>query len=363
MKIRWEHELQLNSLIDIGAAPDGWLLIGRTEGATLADERHHILKLAPTGDVLWHTEYPFTGEVYWTRVITGTHDCYLAGSTSVIANSREDSSYSWSIRHKHYLGKTAHRIARIAEDGSYSWTRHLDGFSPICFGVVSSRGNIVLAGVHRSPVLVCLNAQGEELWRKAFPAYRGIPRDFLAVEDGFVLLGDNPHPHDEGGVSVMKTDENGNELWLHTYAGGWTSVGHKLVSVDEGVVLAGEIEHKIGWMQKIRHTGEAVPDWGYHYPDKDGNSGLIGAAEAHGGTLLAGKRGSACTRLRHVDATGAVVRQWDLRGWPVALQSRGDGYLLVRELGRGKSRRVLLTSFEVATTTTSNRVTGQNICG
>ena len=236
---------------DIGYAichteDEGYLLAGSTRSFGAGSSDIYIVRLNKFGSALWEKIYG--GEHYdAVRSVTPVHDGFvLTGDVWGNGNGRLDT----------YLIK-------IDNTGTKLWDRHFgtkerdNGFK-----VVTCRdGGFLVMGYSRGFqswgsgdfFVIRTDGNGNELWQNHYGAnYDDYGMDIVENQDGSILmLGTksgfyndvqaNYIVHDAD-ILLIKTDENGNELWRKTYGGDGHDFGYAITLADDGFYLLGSTQ-------------------------------------------------------------------------------------------------------------------------
>ena len=126
-------------------------------------------------------------------------------------------------------------------ESSYYWGRHgmdktSDGF--VITGTINNNTGIFLTKVDTS---------GQEIWRRTYTdssenlyAYDVVQ----TVDGGFAIIGRSALQDEKGDIYLIKTDEEGHQLWTQYYDLMAIESGRTLLSTDDnGLLLAGYTSH------------------------------------------------------------------------------------------------------------------------
>ncbi|MFC4356535.1 hypothetical protein ACFO0N_01065 [Halobium salinum] len=230
------------------------------------------------------------GEDLWRRTVEG--------SAAVAALDPVDGGFLV------LLGYPAPRLLRLDGDGRTLWTRDIEmpdgvGFEPVAL-VAREVGGYAIAGVsvegirvgpdafaeRRSPVVMAVDSDGHERWRRTFPAPDiivssdgkgnvewGPGSDIatgIAATGGGYLLVSNP----EGEPPVVRAlGARVEERWRRSYGNVYGGYLRSITPTPEGFVLTGRIldpeaDSEVPWLLAIDDAGE--PLWSYGYLFSDG---------------------------------------------------------------------------------------------
>lgn len=210
---------------------DGYVIAGYTNSFGAGDNDAYVVKTDDQGDTLWTRTYGGAGRDD-ARYVTQTADggYIIAGNT--FSFGATDCDY--------YLVKTDGA-------GDTLWTRRYDRPGSQDFlqsAQPTNDGGYILAG-NSNPIgasvmnflLVKTDSAGDTLWTHAYGA---LGYDFVysvqqTADDGFIVAGytDPPGAPVEDAV-VLKTDSNGDSLWMRTYGGMDSDKAHSVQQTDDG---------------------------------------------------------------------------------------------------------------------------------
>jgi hypothetical protein len=207
----------------------GYVVAGVTNSFGAGGYDFYVVKTNAQGDTLWTRTYGGTGddEAYsiqrtWDSgfVVAGYSASYGAGDPDFYA-------------------------VKINSQGDTLWTRTYGGDKAYCVQPTAD-GGFVIAGNggawNANFYAVKTDAQGDTLWTRTYGEWydyllEGRAYSVQGTEDhGFVIAG--PMQYGNRSFYVVKTDEQGDTLWTHTY-----TEGHDIHSIlqtsDGGFVVAG----------------------------------------------------------------------------------------------------------------------------
>jgi len=122
----------------------------------------------------------------------------------------------------------------IFSDGAYSIDRTSDGGCVIS-GKTESFGT---GGVY----LLKINSAGDTIWTKTYGGGSDVGNSVVQTTDGCYIIAGITESFGAGGedVYLIKTDENGDSLWIKTYGGTGHDGGYSVVQTsDKGYVITG----------------------------------------------------------------------------------------------------------------------------
>lgn len=177
--------------------------------------------------------------------VVATGDGYVVGGTIRI-NKRLNASNGWTDFNIYpYLTKAD-------LNGNAVWFRVFDnvdacGYSPEVHSVAATGGGYLVALSSGGPddgkiTLIKADQNGSPLWTKVYgePYTSYEAGTTIAVKDGYLVAGSRYSPEDNADRQyLLKTDPEGNFLWLKTYAGLNHSIVTSLTAVEDGYFLTG----------------------------------------------------------------------------------------------------------------------------
>ena len=147
-------------------------------------------------------------------------------------------------------------LLKVDADGNYVWSTTFGGDEDELFSAITptTDGGYVLAGYSESfspdgneeIYLVKVDANGQEIWSKT---YGGLGEDraneVVETTDGFYLTGDLETDNgDTTLIFLLKTDTDGDEVWMKTYGQSDFNQGEGLVLDSEGnLVITGHQDY------------------------------------------------------------------------------------------------------------------------
>ena len=204
--IVWTNHMSLNGARAIAAclAPDGSLLVLAENYSDGSAFKNVVLKLEPTGSVVWQT---VVGNSFLPN---GLKDIICTSDGNILAaGETRDAALQQDMR-----------LVKLDQGGNILWSQSFGdpGFNEQVSQLVEvANGDIVISGfglhgADRDMFLVRTNASGTMLWQNwyAKPATQ-YAHDLLQMSDGgFMVLGET-YGTNPTWIALLKTDANGNE--------------------------------------------------------------------------------------------------------------------------------------------------------
>ncbi len=242
-----------------------------------------LVKMDEEGELLWSHIYGDGGWDEFQSVIqTEGGGFALAGrsrSVGWLVVTDEEGEEIWS---RSYVGEGRSRSGRF-----YSAIQTADGGYALAGNTWSGDGSPVLW-------LIRTDDEGEELWRRTYGGdspeycYSGIQ----TADGGFALAGRN------GGFLLVRTDDEGEELWSQTYRGEGEDKCYSVIQTpDGGFAMAGKSGFSYNdradfWLVRTDKDGEEL--WSQTYggeesdicnaviQSNDGGFALVGTTNSFG---------------------------------------------------------------------------------
>jgi len=187
------------------------------------------------------------GDTVWTRTTGGGLDDYIRDVIPV-----SDGYVACGYTQSFGSGNNDLYIVKVSLNGDSLWAKFYGGADyDAGFSIVENQNNeLVIAGYTRSygagfedVYLVKTNAQGNMIWQKT---YGGADNErgweLKNPSGGGYVIAGNTLSYGAGGddVYIIRTDEDGNELWYRTYGGADNDHGYTIdITHDAGYVVAG----------------------------------------------------------------------------------------------------------------------------
>ncbi|NQS98789.1 MAG: hypothetical protein HQ591_10065, partial [candidate division Zixibacteria bacterium] len=193
----------------------------------------YLVKTDANGNSIWERIYPGNAGAGFYEVHQTSDGGYIVvGCTSSFSNGADI-----------YLIKTD-------ENGDTLWTRVYGGEDDEGGGSVAQTldGGYIIAGglspnlITNYLLLLKTDANGDTIWTRIYDEFRGSGSCVLQLQDGSYIVTGYTLDFGAGGsdVVLMKTDEYGERIWLHTYGGYHNDNGRCVKQTyDEGFIIAG----------------------------------------------------------------------------------------------------------------------------
>jgi len=247
----------------------GFIIAGLTASFGAGDIDIYLVRTDSLGDTLWTGTY---GSVDRDK---GNSVLQIADGGFIVAGS-----YTW-------FGSADVSLMRVAPNNCPIWWFNYGGDYPdYGYSVqATSDSGYIITGETRSygpgtpdksnVYLIKTDAEGDTLWTRT---YGGMENEVgyevrQATDGGYIIVGSGPDQIGTPSILIIKTDANGDSVWLMTYCGaGWAN-GYAVVETDDGgFLVAGETADDI-YLIKVNTAGDSL--WTRTYGGDD-----IDAAQA-----------------------------------------------------------------------------------
>jgi len=221
----------------ITETPDhGFLVVGDIQPTQLSDFNVYLLKINANGQKLWSKQFGGSGDDSGYRIIPTTFSSgyLIVGSTTSLGNGQRDVF-----------------LVKIDAQGDQVWAKAYgtagddDGKS-----VVEVSDGYLVTGSAINPTsnsteafLVKVDLNGNEIWRKYFNPTNSLDLayDIVIASDGNLVLAGSNGDQSEGWL--LKTDIDGNQIWTKTISGPFGAQVFDLLKTDNGdLIVTGVIE-------------------------------------------------------------------------------------------------------------------------
>ncbi len=264
----------------------GYILAGHTatrgEGSDL-----WIIRTDPKGNPLWNETFGGSGEDIGYFIHKTRDDGFvIAGSTS---------SYG--------LGNERLWLIKTDGNGSLSWSRVFGGFVSSSgdggWSVDEAKeGGYIVAGYTQSfgsgrkdLWLVRTDDQGKEIWDETYGgAEDDVGTSVIQTKDGGFVTAGRTSSYGNGGddIWLLKVNLHGEEVWSKTFGGQKDDAAFQVVELADGYALVGRTESGTSSMKiiLIKTNLEGKKLWERSYR---GNAGTSLEPTSDGGFIIAGR--------------------------------------------------------------------------
>ncbi|MCK5158481.1 MAG: hypothetical protein KAR08_04965, partial [Candidatus Heimdallarchaeota archaeon] len=322
------------SITSCAQAPDtAWT---KTIGGSTSDAGHSVQQTIDGGYIVsgytnsfgagvWLIKTDENGNTLWTKTFGSG-----GGDNGLSIQQTTDSGYIitgqlWSLCVGVCLIKTD-------KNGDFLWTKTVGGIDPSIGHSVQQTtdgGYIVTGEVFEDVVLIKTDENGDSLWAKT---YGGNGLDVgnsvhQTTDKGYIIVGTTySFGVGEDDIWLIKTDENGDEEWNHTYGGVDLDRAYSVQqTTDGGFIIAGSTEsygagNRDFWLIKTDENGNE--EWNHTYGGDNLDMALSVQQTTDGGYVIAGWGG---------DYGSYLLVKTDANGFEEWNQTYGDINLAIAQ--------------------------------
>jgi Secretion system C-terminal sorting domain len=268
----------------------GFIIVGRTRSFGAGSQDVWLIRTDSNGDELWSRTFGGIAEDFGYEaqqtvdggfIITGWTESFGAGLKDVwLIKTDSDGNEMWSQTFGGALHDEGASVLQAA-DGGYI----IAGYT-YSFGAGST-----------DAWLIKTDSNGNELWSHTFGSTEGEEAKCVqqSADGGYIITGNNS-PFGEGfsGAFLLKTDSDGNGVWLQTFGG---ADADRAINVqqtsDGGYIMAGDSRSFSGgsldvWLVKTDSAGNGVWDQTFTWDESRNDYGKCVQQTADGGYVITG---------------------------------------------------------------------------
>ena len=266
--VLWEHHFgdifYLEAVSAMLQSTDGNYVFGGAKGF-LGSSNYiaHVYKVNENGDVLWNTSYDHDHDIYnFSLAETADGGYLMSGSTEFSTTNQPYKSV----------------LIKLSSSGFVEWTGELNSLLKIT-KILIDGDEFLFWGRGGQPnwttQLIKTDENGNELWTKEWAV--GDATDLIKTTDGGYALLHNPG---YSSVGLVKTDSDGNTQWEKEYGGIYNDRGYDVKQTpDGGYIITGSAngfdEDVSLYLIKTDENGEALTNTIEGYVQYDINENCI----------------------------------------------------------------------------------------
>jgi len=300
----------------------GYIVVGSIGSYSNYENDIYLIKTDQNGQELWSQTFGGAGDEVGRSIqktddggyiIVGSSSSYGNGENDVyLIKTDQDGQELWSQTFGG-VGDDIGRFIQNTDDGGY-----------IIVGRTSSYGN-----GENDVYLIKTDQDGQELWSQTFGGAGGeVARSIQKTNDGGYVISGSTNSYGNGGYDVylIKTDQDGQELWSQTFGGSANDIGRSIQETDDGgYVISGNTNsygnggHDV-YLIKTDQDGQEL--WSQTFGGAAGDVGRSIQKTDDGGYLIAGN-----TYSYGIGESNVYLLQTDQDGQELWSQTFGDtGY-------------------------------------
>lgn len=217
----------------------GFILLGSSFNyQTIPSESYiHLIQTDSNGHLQWDHYYGKIDIQYPTAIIQCENDNIVIGATfHNTVDYYEPDAQAWVLR--------VNSTSELLWEKAYYFTKKDE--HDTCWTIIECQsGGFALAGTSRNENyeayqgwLLRIDDDGNQLWNHTYPGSIEFRSLVECNDDGLAILGmTNPHVSDRytgDDVFILRTNATGHELWRKTYGSFGNEWGRELIKTDDG---------------------------------------------------------------------------------------------------------------------------------
>jgi len=250
---------------------DGYIILGRTNSYSKGDmENIWLIKTDSNGNEMWNRTFG-GGNMDWGFSAKQTNDGgYIIVGETWSWSVSEDLADAWLIKTDSNGNEMWNRtFGGSGGDGGFSVQQTNDDNGYIIVGSTSS-----FSAGWIDVWLIKTDSNGNEIWNRTFAVLENdVGWSVQQTSDrGYIITGFTGESHDiYGDVLLIKTDEDGNKLWVKTFGGKDGDAGYFVKQTSDGGYIITGLTYSFGsgnydsdlWLIKTDSNGNLIWDKTY----------------------------------------------------------------------------------------------------
>lgn len=245
-----------------------YFIIGYSESFGGGDKDVYLIKMDPSGNLIWQKTYGSWGNDEGREIIHTADDYYVIAGTMGAATGSLSSQDAF--------------LMKIDLSGNIQWTKYYGGsgqefgnsFKQCSDGGFILTGQTFSWGQNGDTYIVRTNATGDTLWTKMFGSPLADEGVWVAANsDGSYAFAIRDSSSSDVDVRIIKTDPNGSPLWNKLYGSTQKDTPKSICTTSDGGYLVGAISRSFGWVNpdmwllKLNSGGDTL--WSAHFGGSD----------------------------------------------------------------------------------------------
>lgn len=325
----WERNLDDGIGFSVQQLTDGGYII---TGYKVIDDYNYDVLLIKTD---------MNGDTIWSKTYGG----YVRNEGRSVQQTTDQGFIICGYTYNTYYECKNFYLIKTDANGDTLWTKTYGGqYNSIGESVQQTLdGGYIMTGrivLDNSEIyLIKTNSSGDTLWTKTYGGqYDDIGNSVQQTTDGgYIITGRTNKIISSSQICLVKTDQNGDTIWTKAFGGEYLDEGYSVQqTIDGGYIITGTNDINTGWVGlyliKTDENGDEL--WSKIYDDRIGVSSL---QTLDGGYIITGLIWSDSTgtdvMLSKTDDTGEIIwtknyggNEWDC-GYSVQLTS-DNGYIV-----------------------------------
>lgn len=274
-------------------ADGNYFLIGYSQSYGGGDADILLLKIDPSGNLIWQKTYGGSGNDYGKDIISTTDGNYAIVGSSNSGSSSHDAN-----------------LIKIDPAGTVIWSKLIGG-SANDYGhsvkQCSDGGYILLGhtfsfGTNGDAYLVKTDSNGDPVWTKNFGGSQFDEGAYITVnsDNSFTfLIRDSSSAGQEIDIRIVKTDATGNTIWSKIYGGTKKDTPKMIQPTSDGGYIVAAISRSFGWINpdmwiiKFNSVGDTT--WTRRYGGAGNEHCYVVREQPDGSYIAVGKTASSST--------------------------------------------------------------------
>ncbi len=260
-------------------ADGGYILLASTSSFGEGSDDIYLIKTDSTGDTLWTRTYGGTGQDNgWSVQQTSDGGYLLTGRSSALGC-----------------------VIKTDSNGDLTWNRRyiVLTLTDIMYGRQTTDNGYILAGYttldgYNDAFLIKTTATGDTLWSRT---YGGSDNDWLRsvqqTTDGGYIAAGMTYSFGAGmyDMLLIKTDSNGDTLWVRTYGGDRDDAANCVQQTADGGYIVTGVTHSFtggGQIWVVKTDSQGDTQWTRAFGDVKDDEGFHIQSVPEGGYLVVG---------------------------------------------------------------------------
>jgi hypothetical protein len=194
------------------------------------------------------------------------------------------------------IGVSSNQIKFLDESPGIVWSKTYGGINPDdAMSIQQTKDNGYIVGGYTKSYgagdwdawLIKTDSEGNELWNKTYGGiYEDIASCIIETSDGgYAITGYTGYSGGKYELWIIKTDENGTEMWSKRYRNGDYVFGNCIIETEQGFVVVSQANDDM-WLVGTDENGEMIWNNTFGGIKSDGGNAVI--HDDNGGYVIVG---------------------------------------------------------------------------